>query len=367
MQNNLKLFKPCTLHQHFDNMGFSATFVLRQAVFGFADRHVIFRVWACFFTLFVFLSNPLFSQNIDNKDIAPIIPESGEIGYMKNNCAKLRVKPRLMSKLPPALHETSGLILFDGQLWTINDGGNPAELYQIDTANGQVLRAIKISNSANSDWEGLAQDNSNVYIGDFGNNAGNRTNLRVLKINKSALLDTANTQAEAQIIHFRYPDQTDFTASFNNNNFDCEAFFYHNGQLHLFTKNWGDKQSRHYSLPSDSGSYVAHFIEQFDADGLITDATINKSGNMVLLGYEKTWWKFYASFAWLIAANNRGFYFDGNKKRVGLGSVLHVGQSEGIFLKNDNSAFISSESILNGWFRRPAKLLMIDLDACFDQ
>ena len=315
---------------------------------------------------FIYVSG--FSQTIENKKVSTV--HAGNENSIKSDtaaCANEHSKPRLIAKLPSTLNETSGLVMFDGLLWTINDSGNPAEIYQIDTATGQVLKVVKITNAQNHDWEGLAQDNGNVYIGDFGNNAGNRTNLQILIISKSDLLQNADNSAEAEIIRFSYPDQTDFSAKFNGNNFDCEAFFYFNDSLHLFTKNWGDKQCKHYTLPSDTGIYEARFIGQFNADGLITDASINEMGNIVLLGYKNTRGKFYTSFAWLFAANNGIISFTENKRRIEFGSVLHVGQSEGIFLKNDNSAFISSESILNGLLFRPAKLLKIDLDVYFEQ
>ncbi len=317
--------------------------------------------------LYGFIGISGFSQSVENKSVSPA--HAGNKNNIKSEsvaCANKHRKPQLIAKLPSTLNETSGLVMFDGLLWTINDSGNPAEIYQIDTADGQVLKVVKITNAQNHDWESLAQDDSSVYIGDFGNNAGNRTNLQILIISKSDLLQNANNSAEAQFIRFTYPDQTDFSSKFNSNNFDCEAFVYFNDSFHLFTKNWGDKQCKHYTLVSDTGTYVANFIGQFNADGLITDASINEMGNIVLLGYKNTRGKFYTSFAWLFSANNGIISFTENKRRIEFGSVLHVGQSEGIFLKNDNSAFISSESILNGWLLRPAKLLKIDLDAYFE-
>jgi hypothetical protein len=317
---------------------------------------------------FVFLSFYGIAQNIENDTVTNLQTKNDSVFHSTGICKKAKIKPSLITKLPAGLKETSGLLMFDGLLWTFNDGGNPAEIYQIDTVNGQVLRTVKIINAPNCDWESMAQDEYNIYIGDFGNNSGNRTNLQILKISKGELRQTSITQADAQFIKFYYPDQKDFAPNFNNNNFDCEAFLCFNDSIYLFTKNWSDNKTKLYSLPSDSGTYEAHFVSQFYADGLITDASIHKNGNIVLLGYKNTGRKIYTSFVWLLTANtanNRGFSVNEHWKKLSLGSVLHVGQTEGIFLKNDNSAFISSESILNGWLLRRAKLLKIDFDDCF--
>ena len=306
-----------------------------------------------------------FAQNAECNNVTIDKKEIKQIEKPKDRCAKTRQKPRLIAKLPAELKETSGLVMFEGLLWTINDGGNPAEISQIDTVSGQVLRTVKITNAPNYDWEGLAQDDSNVYIGDFGNNSGNRTNLQILKISKKELCQSATTGTTAQFISFYYPDQTDFTPHFNKNDFDCEAFFFFNDSLHLFTKNWANGQTRHYALPPDSGYYKAKIKGEFDADGLITDASINQNGNIILLGYKNTRGKLYTSFAWLLKANNGNISFEMDKRRIEFGTVLRIGQTEGIFLKNNDSAIISSESILNGRLLRPAKLLQIDLNACF--
>lgn len=157
---------------------------------------------------------------------------------MISQAQTLHVKPEFITKLPPRLNETSGLVFFDGNLWTINDSGNPPELFSIDTANGNILRALRISNADNKDWESLTQDDSSLYIGDFGNNYGNRTDLRILKISKADLLSPSADSVRADCINYSYPDQTRFAPGLNKNNFDCEAFIFYNDSLHLFSKNW---------------------------------------------------------------------------------------------------------------------------------
>lgn len=286
---------------------------------------------------------------------------------MISQAQTLHVKPEFITKLPPRLNETSGLVFFDGNLWTINDSGNPPELFSIDTANGNILRALRISNADNKDWESLTQDDSSLYIGDFGNNYGNRTDLRILKISKADLLSPSADSVRTDCINYSYPDQTRFAPGLNKNNFDCEAFIFYNDSLHLFSKNWSDLNTKHYVLPSIAGRYKAKYIEQFNADGLITDASLNSAGNIVLLGYKNTGGGLWKCFCWTIVPSGSGLIFDGLKKRIELGSALFLGQTEGIVLNDNNKAWISAESIQAGELTSPAKLFRLDLNRLFEK
>jgi hypothetical protein len=290
------------------------------------------------------------------------IPDTAKSGTLP-----LHLKPKLISKLPGSIKETSGLVFFRQMLWTLNDGGNPAELYQIDTAKGSIIKIKRLSNITNIDWEGITQDSLNIYIGDFGNNSGSRIDLRILKISKSDLINTTSDSIYAGIININYPDQLNFDATVQKTEYDCEAFFFHNDSLHLFTKNWSNQTTRHYSVSADTGKHELIYIESFAADGLITDASVNEQGNIILLGYKNTGGKFWNCFCWLFTDYNSNSYFNGEKTRIELGSVLHIGQAEAIIFKNDNTAWISSESIRVGFLPFRAKLMKLNLNPLFLQ
>ena len=72
--------------------------------------------------------------------------------------------------------ETSGLLRVNDQLWTHNDSGNDPILYRIDPLDGSVLQMLAI-NVPNIDWEDITTDGEFIYIGDVGNNSGDRTDL----------------------------------------------------------------------------------------------------------------------------------------------------------------------------------------------
>lgn len=263
-----------------------------------------------------------------------------------------------VSELHEELSESSALAEFNNTLWTLNDKGNENILYQLDTNNGSILKKVKIANAENIDWESMAQSNDYLFIGDFGNNAGNRVDLVILRIKKSDLL--AFEEVNAEKIFFSYPDQNNLNPIFQKHNFDCEAFFFVNNELHLFTKNWEDNKTNYYTVPDKPGNQLAEFKESFDVAGLITDADINRStGDIILLGYTNAGIS-SQNFIWLFYDYTSFDIFKGEKNKIILGNVRDLGQTEGIVIREDNSGWITSEEILAGPIRIAPKLFRYD-------
>jgi hypothetical protein len=245
----------------------------------------------------------------------------------------------VINVLPNQVQESSGLVFFGGMLWTHNDSGNAAKLYGFDTINYQIQDTLVISNITNIDWEDLAASSEYVFIGDFGNNTGSRTNLRILRINLSDALNLDTVEVEE--ISFSYPDQTNFSPS-SNHSFDCEAFFFHNDSLHLFTKHWGNGYTKHYKLPNEIGNHTAIFVDSLLVNGQITAADISPLGIISLLGYSPP---LYAPFMYLLWDYQGTQFFTGNKRNLEMGSVLDMGQQEGLVFSSNLKGIISSEQI----------------------
>lgn len=196
------------------------------------------------------------------------------------------LQPTLLTDLDPQLSETSGLLLVEGQVWTHGDSGNPPVLYRLDPATGSILREVALSNASNVDWEEVTSDGTWVYVGDFGNNAGNRTDLRIYRFPLEQLLDESVTAVLADTIRFAYADQTDFAPPYQGHNWDCEAFIAMGDSLYLFTKNWADFRSYVYALPNAPGDHLAMRRDTLEAMGLITGAAIDVPNNVLaLIGY----------------------------------------------------------------------------------
>jgi hypothetical protein len=271
--------------------------------------------------------------------------------------------PTLVTNLNTELRESSGLAYFNNQLWTINDSGNENMVYQVDINTGNTLKRVRVTNASNVDWESLAQNDKYLFIGDFGNNSGNRTDLTIYRVEKTKILN--QEEVEAEKITFTYSDQSNFSSAFNNNNFDCEAFFFANGNLHLFSKNWLDNKTKYYILPSDPGNYEAQLVTDFDTQGLITGADINQvTGDIAMVGYTNAGLSTQC-FVWLFSGYSDFNIFEGKRNRIVLGSPAVLGQTEAIYLKPDNSGWISSEQISAGGFTVPGKLFSFDYKSFF--
>lgn len=195
----------------------------------------------------------------------------------------------LVTHLNNSINETSGLITINQKLITHNDSGGEAALYEIDTTSGNYTRKVTVSNAYNQDWEDICSDSNYIYIADFGNNSGTRTNLKIYRILISDFINTPNDTVTADTINFNYADQTDFTPSTYSTNFDAEAIISIGDSLYIFTKNWGNYWTNIYALPKTPGSYQATKIDSINTQGLITGATYNKTnGAITLVGYTFT-------------------------------------------------------------------------------
>ncbi|OGX89748.1 hypothetical protein, partial [Hymenobacter coccineus] len=260
--------------------------------------------------------------------------------------------------LGAAVPETSGLQLAAGALWTFNDGGNPPVLFRVDSATGQAVQQVRVVNYPNTDWEDIAADARYLYLGDFGNNYGTRRDLRLLRVPRAGLGPGADT-VSAQAINFYYPDQITFGGGLNNHDYDCEAVFFRNDSLHLFTKDWADHRTRYYTVPAVPGTHAAHLKATFDVNGLITAADLSPDGTTaVLLGYDETTG---ATFAWLLSDFPGTQFFRGNKRRIALPSAALVGQVEGVCFAGPRRLLVSNERVTVGPLTVPQRLYALNV------
>lgn len=255
---------------------------------------------------------------------------------------RLVVNPKNTSKQPEVLAENSGVIFWNGLLWQHNDGGHEPVLYGLDTLNKEIKCRIKVANASNIDWEDIAQDDTYLYIGDFGNNQdGSRTDLTIYRIAKSSIAYTIeDSSVLAERIDFRYEDQPapPQPVAGNKTDFDCEALIAWQGRLFLFTKQWSGKQTTLYELPGTPGSHTAVRKATYDAQGLITGADIQPDGRCIALcGYSMLGNRFLV----LLYDYPENQFFEGNKRRINLTGIF---QTESVAFGPDGQLFLGSES-----------------------
>ncbi|RPD50145.1 hypothetical protein DNI29_04935 [Hymenobacter sediminis] len=182
--------------------------------------------------------------------------------------------------------ESSGLEIAgpEGDLWTHADGGNTSRLYKI-TRQGDLLQTLNLDPLQNIDWEDLAQDDeARLYLGDFGNNQNKRRNLCIYRL-------SGLTLQQVDTIRFAYADQRDFPPRKPLRNFDCEAFYYYQDSLYLFTKNRGESRwLKQYVLPARPGRHTARLTDSLQLPTWVTGADISPDGKRVaLLGEKKVY------------------------------------------------------------------------------
>ncbi len=238
--------------------------------------------------------------------------------------------------LPKGIPETSGLY-FDGTIvWTINDGGNPAEIFGLNNIYDTTV-ALNDDNLIktqfplplkNNDWEALTGDADFIYIGDFGNNPGNRKDLGIYKISKSQI--QKNRVEHVDTIQFFYPEQSNFESRFFHN-FDCEAMFVKGDSIYLLTKNWQNRNSEIYRLPKTKGFHAAQLIGSFNPNFLVTDACLVEN-EIFITGYNFRGKQF-------IGKLNFGTWNEFKKQKI----KMKHGQIEGICYIPNKGFILSTE------------------------
>jgi hypothetical protein len=246
--------------------------------------------------------------------------------------------PAKFCDLEEDMKETSGIIYYGGSVWTINDSGGEPEIYKIDKATGTVIQKVIILNGSNRDWEDITQDDDFIYVGDFGNNDGNRSDLKIYKFAKSEITAKKKVELNAEIIDLSYSDQKSFSESKHHHNFDCESMISFGDSLIIFSKNWADGKTRMYKMPKIPGQYQLDPLDTFDADGLVTGADYNKdSKKLVLIGYKDRlpFIYYFSNFNGRKFESDQVYRFNLNK--------MKDSQTEGIAWLNDETIIFSTE------------------------
>jgi hypothetical protein len=266
------------------------------------------------------------------------------------------IRPRKSLTLSENLKGTSGLLSWEGSLWTHNDHGD-SHLYSLDTSSAAIRELYLLEGVGNTDWEDMDQDSGFIYVGDFGNNAsGNRDDLHILRINKDLLL---SGRPDIDTIWFTYSDQHDLSpAGPNQTEFDCEALVVSSNGLYLFTKQWITGHTTVYSLPKKPGNQVAQKQSSFDIRGLVSGATFLESKQLlVLCGYSGI----MQPFVYLMYDFPAFDFFSGNKRRVNI-SIPFL-QVEGIASMDGLTYYLSNESyVREPLTRTPQQVHIIDLN-----
>ncbi len=244
----------------------------------------------------------------------------------------------VIADLPNTLKEVSGIEITANSdyIWMINDSNNTSDLYGVNT-QGKIKKVIDIK-AKNHDWEDLTSDDKgNIYIGDFGNNANKRDNLAILIVKADDL--NSDQKVEVDRISFSYEDQAKFPPKKKRMFFDCEAFFYYNDHLYLFTKSRVKDEfglTNLYKLKAKRGHQTAKLMGSFKTCSAhkcwVTAADISNDGTKMVLLTEKAIWLF-TDFA-------DDDFFGGSVREI---PYEHRSQKESICFISNDEVYVADE------------------------
>ena len=275
------------------------------------------------------------------------------------------ISPEESHYLPDGHEDTSGIIYWNGKFWLINDAG-PRNMYGLAFDNVQDIERIRLGRVPKRDWEEITQDETHIYIGDFGNNYGSSTSLRILRFTKESILAG---DPKAEIINFTYSDQHDLTSpGSNQTDFDCEAFLVRGDSIFLFTKQWASEQTSVYLLPNEPGDHVAQLQQTYDVQGLVTGLVyLEDMDLLVFTGYSSD----MAPFLYLFYDFEGVDFFGGNRRKVALnlpGNFIGRGhQVEAITTRDGLTYYITNEHFSVSMLTFPQQIHRLDLSALLGQ
>lgn len=239
--------------------------------------------------------------------------------------------------LPDDIPESSGLarsLRDPGTFWTHNDAGNEPELFAIDQS-GALMGRVRVQGAELVDWEDIEAapcgDGSCLYIGDIGDNDGDRNRVTVYRVAEPAAGATGTAPAEA--LHARYPDGPR----------DAEALFAdQSGTLYVVTKGRRSGISL-YRWPSTSPPGATGtlelvrelFPEPDDDQDRVTAATATPDGRWVGIRTYRT----------LYLYPMEGLLGQGEPDPITI-DLAGLGQAQGeaLAMANDGTVWLSSEA-----------------------
>lgn len=267
---------------------------------------------------------------------------------------------QIIQTLPSVIDESSGIISFNGNVWTHNDSWGAPVIYEMSIESGEILNKIAFENAEARDWEDIAQDSQYIYVSDMGNNAGKRKDLVIYKSAKADILD-GDEGAKTFELNITYPDRVNFNPQAYKHNFDCEAILALEDSLYIFSKNHLDLHCRLYTAAKNLPNQVINLKDRFDTKGMVTGAAFNHEDRVVaLLGYNLDPEIInFGPFVWLFWDYPANDFFQGKSKRI---NMPVIAQAEGIAYWKEGKFLISTEEskIMRG------KLMVFDAKKWID-
>ena len=204
---------------------------------------------------------------------------------------QLQAQAKLDKKLVPECSALWASQQNPGVFWTLSDSGNKSEIIPVrsDGSLAWGTKGITIKGAKNFDWEALTSDaEGNMIVADVGNNTSSRRQLNLYMFKEPSPQSSEVT--EVKTISFIWPDQKEFPDS--DLKYDCESVFKIKGNIYFLTKHRRDTFTELWriDIPKSSEQPKLSKIAQFDAKGMVTDASVSPDGkSLAILTYRAVW------------------------------------------------------------------------------
>ena len=178
-----------------------------------------------------------------------------------------------------------------GVFWTLSDSANKPEIIPVrgDGTLAWGAKGITLKGVKNYDWEAITGDaEGNIIVADVGNNISNRRQLNLYLFKEPTPQNPEVT--DIKTISFIWPDQKEFPDP--DLKHDCEAIFKIKDNIYFLTKHRRDTLTELWRMDvSQSNESPKLFkIAQFDAKGMVTDASVSPDGkSLAILTYRAVW------------------------------------------------------------------------------
>ncbi|MBE2319561.1 hypothetical protein DVA67_026575 [Solirubrobacter sp. CPCC 204708] len=228
----------------------------------------------------------------------------------------------------PAVAELSGLVRTrTGTFWAHNDSGDSARVFELDR-DGAFLREVALPGANAYDWEDIAIRGNTLFVGDIGDNLGQRPDL--------------------QVYQFPLPDgpATRINLAYTDGAHDAEALLVdpRTGQLAIVTKDFGGSAGVYTARRSGQLRKVAQL--DLGLGQAVTAGDISADGRTIVL-------RSYGS-AWVWERDRGESLAEAFKRKpcVVDAQLAGEGQGETLALSRDGRAFYTIPEGANPRLRR---------------
>jgi hypothetical protein len=230
----------------------------------------------------------------------------------------------------PQIPESSGLVrspAHPGVFWTLNDSGNPAQIYAVKTG-GELLHTYALR-AENYDWEDMAVDGQGrLIIADVGDNLRRRPELQIYRCAEPDPRNAPSAPLAVEVFRFTYPREIGAQ--------DCEAVIVRAGWAYLFTKEKGRTRALRLPLPEQvpDKPVTLELVAETASIGTVTAADVSPDGRfLALLSLDQVVTvEFPVPLEKTAAADGKPNLFAGKTRR----RAIRLGQSEALSWDGDD-------------------------------